>query len=137
MKSNNLEELILAWHKSGKSYVGKDTDIRVARINYISDDEASYTLDYGNAFYYRDDFTICVTDLILWYTNERIRLLTSWTPVTQSLPQDDDHIIMCDENGGRFSGRGSVLKHNLNQPEPTHGKTTRYTHWQLMPEAPL
>lgn len=60
-----------------------------------------------------------------------------WTPVTQSLPQDDAHIIMCDENGGRFSGRGSVLKHNLNQPEPTHGKTTRYTHWQLMPEAPL
>lgn len=60
-----------------------------------------------------------------------------WIPVTDALPQDDDHIIICDENGGRFSGRGKVLKANLNKPEPTHGETTRYTHWQLMPEAPL
>lgn len=60
-----------------------------------------------------------------------------WISVTVQLPEDTDHIIMLNESGERFSGRGKVLKANLNQPEPTHGKTTRYTHWQLMTEAPL
>ncbi len=60
-----------------------------------------------------------------------------WVSVTVQLPEDTDHINMLNESGERFSGRGKVLKANLNQPEPTHGKTTRYTHWQLMPEAPL
>lgn len=60
-----------------------------------------------------------------------------WISVNDELPHDTDHIIMLDENGGRFSGRGTVLKRNLEQAEPTHGRTARYTHWQMMPEAPL
>ena len=67
----NLEELVLAWHKSGKTWLTRDTDVRVSRVNYLQGDELSYTLDYGNSFYYRDDFTVSYTELLLWYINQR------------------------------------------------------------------
>lgn len=67
----NLEELILNYHKSGKTWLAKDTDARVSRVNYLQGDELSYTLDYGNSFYYRDDFTVSYTELLLWYINQR------------------------------------------------------------------
>lgn len=63
--------------------------------------------------------------------------INGWVSVSDELPHDSDHIIMLDEEGRRSSGRGSVLKHNLDLPNPPGGgRITRYTHWQMMPEVP-
>ncbi len=67
----NLEQLILARHKSGNTWLKEHESVRVSRINYLQGDELSFTLDYGIDLYYRDDFTVSYTELLLWYINQR------------------------------------------------------------------
>ncbi|AUR87715.1 hypothetical protein NVP1103O_58 [Vibrio phage 1.103.O._10N.261.52.F2] len=67
----NLEQLILARHKTWKDGAPiSDTDARVTSV-YVQGDEVRYTLEYGYSYLYRDDFLVSYTELLLWYINQR------------------------------------------------------------------
>ncbi|QAY02018.1 hypothetical protein VpaJT1_90 [Vibrio phage VpaJT_1] len=69
MLANNLEELIRARHGAGHTHVNSDIK-NICNIR-VADDEVTYTVVYGEGYWYRDDFTVGHTELLLWYINER------------------------------------------------------------------
>lgn len=62
--------------------------------------------------------------------------LPKWISVEEGLPEEKQHILMLDDCGGKYSGRGSVLIATNDSDEPSFGTRMRYTHWMPFPQPP-
>lgn len=62
--------------------------------------------------------------------------MSNWISVKDRLPCEKDKILMIDECGGRFSGNGSVLIHNIKLIDLDGIHHTRYTYWMPYPKLP-
>lgn len=71
---------------------------------------------------------------ILAQQQEIERLRNPWVSVEDELPKDDQDILMMDETGKRFSGRGRVLKATNNFKNTPTVRHTKYTHWMPLPQ---
>lgn len=63
--------------------------------------------------------------------------LPKWISVEDKLPEGKQRILLLDDYGGKYSGRGAVLIATNNSYEPTTGLRTRYTHWMPFPQPPI
>lgn len=94
---------------------------------------------YGHDFdYCHEDDIRHLDDLrtILAQHEEIERVRNPWISVEDELPEDNQDILMADETGKRFSGRGRVLKATNGYEDTPTARHTKYTHWMPMPQAP-
>ena len=94
-------------------------------------DTNGYEVDFDNG----DTENCVLLNDANYALEEAIDSYSPWISVEDELPNPEDGILMFD--GKIYSGRGNVLIHNVTSPEPSMGKTTRYTHWMPLPAPPV